>query len=170
VAAQVNVLSRAEYAGAQAAAITSVRTDSTGRFVLRLPAGSASRTLSFEYSAQFGSPPVVTKTLTLGVHAGVRLSVAPRTAHVGASIYFSGGLLGGPIPKGGKLVVLEARAPGGAWLEFNVIRSGARGRFHAGYRFKFPGPAVYQFRALCEAEADYPYATGASRVVTVFER
>jgi hypothetical protein len=38
------------------------------------------------------------------------------------------------------------------------------------YRFKFPGPADYQFGVLCEAEADYPFATGASNVVGVFER
>ena len=169
VAAQVNVLSQAEYAGAQSAAMTGVRTDSDGRFTLRLPSGTSSRTLTFEYSAQFGSPPVATKTLALSVRAGINLSVAPRTAHVGSSIYFSGRLRGGPIPRGGKLVVLEARSPGGPWLEFNVIRSDARGRFHASYRFKFAGPARYQFRVLCEAEADYPFATGASRVVTVFE-
>ena len=170
VAAQVNVLSRPEYAGARTAAMTSVRTDSSGRFTLRLPPDTSSRTLSFQYSAQFGSPPAVTKALTLSVRAGVSLSIAPRTAHVGSSIRFSGRLRGGPIPKGGKLVVLEARSTGGPWLEFDVIRSDARGRFHAGYRFKFAGPARYQFRVLCEAEADYPFATGASHVVTVFER
>lgn len=169
VAAQLTVFSRAEYAGAQTAAMTGVRTDSNGRFTLRLPSDSASRTLSFQYSARFGSPPVVSKTLTLNVRAGVSLHIAPRTAHVGSSIHFSGRLLGGPIPKGGKLVVLEARSPGGPWLEFNVIRSDAHGRFRASYRFKFAGPARYQFRALCEAEADYPFATGASHVVTVLE-
>jgi hypothetical protein len=169
VAAQVSVLSRAEYAGAQTAAMTGVRTDSDGRFTLRLPGDTSSRTLSFEYSAQFGSPPVATKTLALSVRAGVSMSIAPRTAHVGSSIYFSGRLRGGPIPRGGKLVVLEARSPGGPWLEFNVVRSDARGRFHASYRFKFAGPARYQFRVLCEAEADYPFTTGASHVVTVFE-
>lgn len=169
VAAQVNVLSRADYAGAQTAAMTGVRTDSNGRFTLRLPSDSASRTLSFQYSARFGSPPVVSKTLTLSVRAGVSLRIVPRTAHVGSSIHFSGRLRGGPIPKGGKLVVLEARSPDGPWLEFNVIRSDTRGRFHASYRFKFAGPARYQFRVLCEAEADYPFATGASHAVTVFE-
>jgi hypothetical protein len=66
--------------------------------------------------------------------------------------------------------VLEARAPGGPWLEFDVVHSDRRGRFHAGYRFKFPGPASYQFRALSEQEADYPFATGASNVVSVHER
>jgi hypothetical protein len=169
-AAQVNVLSTSDYVGARAAAMASVRTDADGRFALRVPADSASRTLSFEYSDELGAPPVVTKTLVLSVRAGLSLRVVPRTARVGASIHFSGRLRGGPIPKGGKLLVLEARSPGGAWLEFDVIRSDSRGRFNAGYRFKFAGPASYQFRVLCEAEADYPYTTGSSNVVGVFER
>jgi hypothetical protein len=169
-AAQVNVTSTPDYAGARTAAMASVRTDADGRFALRLPVDSSSRTLRFEYSDDLDSPPVVTKALTLSVRAGVSLSIAPRTASVGSSVYFSGRLRGGPIPKGGKLLVLEARSPGGAWLEFDVIRSDARGRFHASYRFKFPGPADYQFRVLCEAESDYPFATGSSNVVGVFER
>ncbi len=102
----------------------------------------------------------MTKTLTLSVRAGVTLRIAPRTASVGRSIRFSGRLRGGPIPSGGKLLVLEARSRGGPWLEFDVIRSDARGRYHASYRFKFPGPADYQFRVLCEAEADYPVRDG----------
>jgi hypothetical protein len=169
-AAQVDVLATPDYAGARSAAMPSVRTGAGGRFALRLPAGSSSRTLRFAYSDQLGAPPVVTRTLALSVRAGVSLAIAPRTASVGRSIYFSGRLRGGPVPSSGKLLVLEARSPGGTWLEFDVIRSDARGRFHASYRFKFPGPAEYQFRVLCEAEADYPFATGASQVVGVFER
>jgi hypothetical protein len=169
-AAQVDVLSTLDYAGAVTAAMPSVTTAADGDFTLYLPAGTSSRTLRFEYSAEVGSQPVVTRALALSVRAGVALSVAPHTVSVGRSIYFSGRLRGGPVPTGGKLLVLEARSPGGTWLEFDVVRSDARGRFHASYRFKFPGPADYQFRALCEAEADYPFATGASKVVGVFER
>jgi hypothetical protein len=168
-AARVDVLSMPDYAGAKQT-LTSVLTEADGRFTLRLPVDSSSRTLRFDYSDAVGGPPVATATLTLGVRAGVALSVTPRTTSVGHSIDFSGSLRGGPVPDGGKLLVLEARSPGGAWLEFDVIRSDARGRFHASYRFKFPGPADYQFRVLCEAEADYPFATGASNVVGVFER
>lgn len=168
--ARVAVLTTADYAGARTAATAGVDTEGDGRFTVRLPAGTSSRTLRFEYSDNLGSPPVVTKTLTLTVRAGVALQIAPRTTSVGHTIHFSGRLLGGPIPDGGKPLVLEARSPGGAWLEFDVIRTDARGRFGASYRFKFPGPARYQFRVLCEAEADYPFATGASRVVGVFER
>jgi hypothetical protein len=167
--ARIEVLARPDYAGAKAAAMASPLTGADGRFSLSVPGGVSSRTLRLQYSDEVGSPPVATKTLMLSVRAGVALAVAPRTASVGSSIHFSGHLRGGPIPAGGKPLVLEARSPDGPWLEFDVIRSDSRGRFHASYRFKFPGPAEYQFRVLCEAEADYPFATGASNVVAVFE-
>ncbi|HUB73909.1 MAG TPA: hypothetical protein VL979_07730 [Solirubrobacteraceae bacterium] len=168
--AQIRVMARPDYAGARTAAMTVVRTGAAGRFTLRVPAGVSSRTLRLQYSADLGARPVASRVLKLRVRAGVTLAIAPRVTSAGHSIRFSGRLRGGPVPAGGKPLVLEARSPGGAWLEFDVIRSDARGRFHAGYRFKFPGPAAYQFRVLCEAEADYPFATGASKAVGVFER
>ena len=51
-----------------------------------------------------------------------------------------------------------------------MIRTGSRGRFRGSYRFRFPGPAHYQFRVLSEAEADYPFAPGSSNIVSVRER
>ncbi len=104
------------------------------------------------------------------MRAPVSLRIAPRTAHAGSTIHFSGRLAGAPIPRGGKAVVLEARSGGGRWLEFDVIRSDRSGRFRAGYTFRFPGPAAYQFRVVCEAEGDYPYARGLSPIVGVYER
>ena len=72
--------------------------------------------------------------------------------------------------KGPMKIVLEARAPGSAWIEFQVIRTNAKGRFSAQYRFRFAGPATYQFRAVSEFEADFPFLGGASNIVQVFER
>jgi hypothetical protein len=112
----------------------------------------------------------VTRTLTLAVRAGIGLSITPRTTSVGRRIFFRGRMLGGPIPAGGKQLVLEARSPGSAWLEFDVIRTDARGRYRASYRFKFPGPADYRFRVLSEPESDYPFAAGSSNVVRVREQ
>jgi hypothetical protein len=112
----------------------------------------------------------VTRTLTLTVRAGIGLTITPRTTSVGRRIFFRGHLLGGPIPGVGKPLVLEARSPGSPWLEFDVIRTDARGRYRASYRFKFPGPASYQFRVLSEPESDYPFAAGYSSPVRVFER
>jgi hypothetical protein len=40
----------------------------------------------------------------------------------------------------------------------------------ATHHFTFPGPVRYQFRVLCEREADFPFLTGTSNVVRVLER
>ena len=74
------------------------------------------------------------------------------------------------MPRGGKLIVLMVRGSTGPWLRFNVVRTDARGRFHAGYRFKQPGAARYRFRALSLAEAAYPYLAGGSNAAVVRKR
>jgi hypothetical protein len=169
--AQVDATATPDYTGAKASAITSPKTAPDGRFELRLPRGESSRRLTFAYRAHIGDAlPVATRTLTLGVRAGMTLSVAPRTASVGGSIFFKGALKGTPQPAGGKQLVLEARSPGGEWIEFDVIRAGRHGRYRASYRFKFPGPARYQFRVVCKHEADFPFTEGASNLVRVRER
>ena len=168
--ARISLLATPSYAGARPLALASPQTGPEGDFSVRIAAAS-SRTLRFQYSSHLGDPqPVATRTLALRVRASLSMTISPRTASVGSSIHFHGRLHGGPVPPDGKQLVLEARSPGSAWLEFDVIRSDARGRFHASYRFKFPGPAEYQFRVLSEPESDYPFAAGASNVVGVFER
>jgi hypothetical protein len=171
VGASVEVSATPAYAGARTVAIGSVRTDASGSFALRLPGDVSSRTLRFAYRAHLGDAlPVVTRSLRLSVHAGIVLSVSPHTTSVGRTIVFRGRLRGGPVPSSGKQLVLEARSPGSPWIEFDVVRTDRRGRYHASYRFKFPGPADYTFRARSEPESDYPYAAGASNVVAVHER
>jgi hypothetical protein len=159
------------FQGSKPVAMASPRTGTDGRFSLRLGAGASSSTLRFAYRSHLGdSPPVAASTLIVRVRAGIALTVAPHTASVGRSIFFRGRLLGRPIPRGGKQLVLEARSPGSPWIEFNVVRANAHGRFRASYRFKFPGPADYRFRVVSEAESDYPFAAGSSNVVGVRER
>jgi hypothetical protein len=169
--AQIDATATPAYSGAKAIALAAPKTAPDGRFELRLPRGESSLTLSIAYRAHIGDAlPVATRTLTLRVRAGMTLSVAPRIASVGRSIFFKGVLEGTPQPAGGKQLVLEARSPGGEWIEFDVIRASSHGRYRASYRFKFPGPARYQFRALCKQEADFPFTEGASNVVGVRER
>jgi hypothetical protein len=169
--ATVELQATPAYAGARAIAMPSLRTDADGRFSARLPGALSSRTLRFAYRDHVGdASPIATRTLRLSVHAGIALSVSPHTASVGSTIAFRGRLRGGPVPATGKQLVLEARSPGSPWIEFKVVRTNARGRFHASYRFRFPGPAHYAFRARSEPEADYPFAAGASNVVAVRER
>jgi hypothetical protein len=158
------------YAGAPTVRISSIKTalDGTFRTVIR---GASSQSLSFAYRAHAGDTrPAVAHTLMLKVSAGLTLRVTPHTTSVGRRIRFDGRLSGAPIPRGGKQLVLEARSPGSRWIEFNVVRTDAHGRFHASYRFKFAGPASYRFRVRSEPESDFPFAGGSSNVVAVHER
>jgi hypothetical protein len=142
-----------------------------GSFSVTIPANASSRTVTLAYREHLGDlEPVAVQTLNLTVRAGIRLSISPRVARAGTRIHFTGRLLGGPVPAGGKPIVLEARAGRGGWIKFNVVRSSRSGALRASYRFRFPGPVHYQFRAVSEAEADYPYAPGSSNVVRVLER
>ncbi len=169
--AQIAVTSTPASAGAKSSAMKGARTAANGSFVVRLPAGLSSRTVVLSYTAHTGEPaPAATRTLQLAVSAPLAMSVSPRSALALGTIRFRGALRAGPFPKGGKPVILEARSGRGAWIEFHVVRTDAHGRFAASYRFKFPGPARYEFRAVCEEEADYPYASGASRAIAVSER
>jgi hypothetical protein len=170
-AARIAVAMTPAMAGASGSALRAARTAANGTFTVRLPAGLSSRSVVLSYTAHAGEPrPAAVRALQLAVDAPVAMTVTPRTASARGTIRFHGRLLAGPFPKGGKPVILEARSGGGTWLEFHVARTDAHGRFASNYSFKFPGPARYQFRAVCEQEADYPFAAGVSRAIPVTER
>ena len=147
------------------------RTASDGSWRLALPRGVSSRDLTFRYRSHVGDTiPTATATVRLRVRAGLRLAIRPRHARSGQAIRFDGRLLGAPLPRGGKQIVLLALASRGGWVRFNVIRTDREGRFRTTYRFQQPGTATYRFRALSLAEAAYPYAAGGSNVVRVSKR
>jgi hypothetical protein len=155
--------------GASTAALEGARTDAGGAWSLTLPRDLPSSSLRFTYRSHLGdTAPVATATLTLRVHAGVALGITPHLTSVGHRIFFKG-RVHGPIPPGGKQLVLEASS-GGGWIQFHDIRTNARGHYHASYRFRFPGPVTYRFRVLSPYEADFPFLGGASNAVTVRER
>jgi hypothetical protein len=169
--ATIDVRAMPAYSGARTVTLASPSTDGDGRFSVSLPAGTSSRTLRFGYRAHLDdAQPAATAALRLVTPATIELRVSPHTASAGSSIFFGGRLRGGPIPRGGKQLVLEARSPGSDWIEFKVIHTDRRGRYRAAYRFKFPGPADYRFRVRSEAESDFPFAAGSSNVVGVHER
>jgi hypothetical protein len=168
--AQLEVCELASYKGAQGRLVGTPRTNANGHWSLTLPRNLPSTALRISYrQSPADALPAALQALTLTIPAALHLHIAPRTAASSGTIHFSGRLRGGPIPPGGKQLVLEARSPGGPWIEFHVIRAGAGGRFAYLYRFRLPGPAHYQFRVLSETEADFPFAAGVSNVVGVFE-
>jgi hypothetical protein len=168
--ALVQVLSTPSFQGAKTVVLASAHTAADGSFRLRLPSGIPSSRLTFAYSSHSGQAvPDVTATLALTVAARLTLNVTPRTSHAGGAIVFTGTLAGAPLPPGGKQLVLEARALGGPWRQFQVLATASHGRYRAGYRFRLGGPITYEFRAVSPQEADFPYATGSSNVVRVHE-
>ncbi len=168
--AEIAVSVRRRYGGAPTVALSDVRTDRQGRFTVHLSRGSSSEQLTLAYSATLGGVPVASKSLSLLVPASVVLHVTPSSVAVGQTVELAGRVLGGLIPSGGKQVVLEARSLHTRWLQFLVLRTNRRGRFRGSHRFRLPGPVRYWFRAVCLQEADFPYATGGSRAVSVWER
>ncbi len=168
--ALLDVNATAAREGARAASLASVRTGSTGAWTLTLPRGVASSTVRVAYRSHVDDTiPVAAATLTLRVHAGIALRIAPHITSVGHTIVFTGELHGAPIPPGGKQLVLEASS-GGEWIEFRTIGTTAKGRYRASYRFKFPGPITYRFRVYVPHEADFPFLSGTSNVLGVYER
>jgi hypothetical protein len=169
--ARIDCTATPAYAGAKPAKTACATTGPDGRFAVKVPRGASSRTVRLAYREHLGDAlPVATRTLGLTVRAGVKLRVSPHTTSAGHSIHLTGALLGKPIPHGGKQLVLEARSPSGRWIQFDVLKTNRKGRFHDLYRFRLPGPVDYRFRAVSKSEADFPFATGASNTVRVHER
>lgn len=171
VGAEIDCTTTRAYAGAKPVKTACATTGPDGRFTVKIPRGASSRTVRLAYREHIGDGlPVATRTLVLTVRASVRLRVNPHTTSVGQSIHLTGALLGKPIPRGGKQLVLEARSPSGRWIQFDVLKTDRKGRFHDSYRFRLPGPVDYRFRAVSKSEVDFPFATGASYTVRVHER
>ncbi len=167
--AAIDVFQTPAYQGAHSHHLAGALTSSSGQWAVALPGNVSSGTLSLRYRSHVNDTvAVATATLTLRVHAGLTLKISPRAVSVGERIFFSGKLAGAPIPQGGKQLVLEASS-GGEWIQFKAIHTGPKGRYHASYRFKFPGPATYRFRVLCPYEADFPFLEGASSNIAVHE-
>jgi hypothetical protein len=155
---------------ARTVALPSVTTNADGDWGLTLPKDSPSGTVRVEYRSHLGdATPAAVATLTLRVRAGIALRIRPRVTSVGRRIFFTGVLHGAPLPPDGKQLVLEASS-GGEWIQFDTIDTAAHGRYRASYKFKFPGPVTYKFRAVSPHESDFPFMAGTSNVVTVHER
>jgi hypothetical protein len=152
------------------------------------PAGNSATVLDREIDVENGpsaapavpvSPTVPAKPSPRRLpRARVTLTVEPHKVTLRQRIHFSGRVLGGHIPGGGKLLLLEARLVSSdasrgrrhrsKWFGFAEPRAGPRGRYHGSYRFNvFIGPGEYELRVLAKAETDYPFSAGTSNVVRV---
>jgi hypothetical protein len=169
VGALIEVSQKPSSLGASASSLASTHTGTDGSFTIHVPS-DASSSIQLAYRSHLGdAQPAATHTLTLQVPASLHLTVSPHVTSVGRTIVLSG-KLAGAIPPGGKKVLFEARVAGGSWIEFHNATVDSHGRFRATHRFTFSGPISYQFRVVCEREADFPFLAGNSNVVRVWER
>jgi len=147
-----------------------VITGADGGFAYRVPPG-ASRQIRLAYRAFSRDGTFAAQRLfTLRTRAGVRLKVTPSSTRNGREVRFSGNLRGGPKPRAGVLVALQARQAGSGWRTFRTARA-RRGRFAARYRFTRTRRATgFQFRAIVRKQIGYPYSTGSSPARRVFVR
>jgi hypothetical protein len=168
--ALIEVSQKPSSLGAAASSMTGTHTNPQGVFTINVPPTSPSTSIQLAYRSHLGdAQPAATQTLTLQVPASIHLTVSPHVTSVGRTIVLSG-KLAGAIPPGGKKVLFEARVAGGSWIEFHNATVDSHGRFRATHRFTFSGPISYQFRVVCEREADFPFLAGNSNVVRVWER
>jgi hypothetical protein len=139
-------------------AAATARTTRTGHFRMRLRPGT-SRRIRVAYCAPGGG---AVKELRLEVRASSSLTPSKRKVSNGHSVMFRGRLTGRPVPRGGKLVEVQAYFRG-HWRTFSTARTDRRGRWHFRYHFDGTrGRVKYRFRALIPSEAGYPYEPGAS--------
>lgn len=167
--AQVTVAARPGASNGADAPLGAATTGADGRFRLALPARGPSRRLAISYVSHIGdAAPAATRELRLSVGAGVRLAPHPRHVRNGQAVTFAGSLLGRPVPAAGKLIDMQVKI-GRRWHTFATARAtGRHGRFHYRYRFtRTYGRVTYRFRALARTDGAYPWATGASRTVSV---
>ncbi len=147
-----------------------VVTDGAGRFALPLEPGT-SRRVVVSFHGGGGLAPARHRPLSLRVRAAVSLVASPPRLRTGQTVTLSGRVRPGAarIPARGKLVTIQyLERASGRWRPALVVRTGARGRFKARYRFRYvTGAARIRLRATALPEARWPYAAGSSPPVTV---
>ncbi|HEY2636363.1 MAG TPA: carboxypeptidase-like regulatory domain-containing protein [Solirubrobacteraceae bacterium] len=138
-------------------------TDVRGRFRWRMRWGtSRNYTLTFSYQGTV----VGAARVGLSVRAGVRARPNHLTLRGRHRLVVNGRAVGGPIPQGGLVVLLQARH-GRRWQTFEAGHTGSGGGFHVGYRFIQQGRGAFRLRALIPRQPSYPYVAGTSRGFTV---
>jgi hypothetical protein len=102
-----------------------------------------------------------TNDLEQRVRAALTLH-ATRHLRNGQSIKFRGQLLGGFLPRNGKIIELQVKV-GRKWQDFRAVRTKSNGSFRASRRLMQTfGPTRYAFRAIARGENGYPFELGTS--------
>jgi hypothetical protein len=160
---RIELLERLDRRGARERSTRSVVTKADGSFSIGLATSRPSRVLRLAYRSSGGGL-FVSRALRLRVRAASRV----RASLHGRVVSFSGRVLSGPMPTGGKRVQMEGRSPGSAWTPFKNLRTDKTGRFSGTYRLRVRRPGVVlKIRAVVPSEPGYGYLSSRSRAVTL---
>jgi len=139
-----------------------VLTSADGSFSYVLARGRFSRAVRLVYRTAGGQ--LDSRTLRLRVRAASSLRASLR----GAMVRFTGRVLSRPLPKHGKRIVLQGKAPGYTWATFATYRTDRNGRFAGSYRLPVRRPGVrLQIRVVVPTERGYPYLSFSGRPVSL---
>ncbi|HYH87716.1 MAG TPA: hypothetical protein VEX67_00700 [Solirubrobacteraceae bacterium] len=169
--AVLDVRARVQRPGAKRRLAGRVTTNANGRFAYRVARGP-SRSLRFEYKAYSLDPaPVSSAAVSLGVRAGLRLKLRPRTVRNGQRVRFDGRLRGGPARKGTRVTIDVLVPDARRRVPIGSVKADARGRFRFAYRFRRTLVAArYRFQARLVPQPGYPYRGATSHRVSVIVR
>lgn len=144
--------------------VARVRTDASGAFRHRMPAGP-SRTLGASYTAFTDDPrPAASSQLRTYVSARVTASPRRRTVRVGRRLRVSGRLV--YLPRSGVELILQGR-DGRRWRPIDSTKTRARGRYAFSYRFKRSARGRRFALRVRVSSPIYPFTTGYSRRLSI---
>lgn len=140
-----------------------VLTDERGRFSYRIDRRGVSRRLWFVHRTASGE---ASTSVTVRVRAPASLKAKPAVLRNGQTVVLHGRVGGGSRAQG---ILIEVQAKrGNGYQTFGTTRIRKQGRFKYKYRFtRTFGLQRYELRVKVPEQRGYPYATGASRPVTV---
>jgi hypothetical protein len=141
-------------------------TASDGSWIAKLPPGP-SRQIEAVYSGSGTAEPAISTPVEVTVPAKVTISITPRHVPWGGKITIRGRVVGGYIPNSSKLLRLDIGINALHAIQ-GIPEIGPKGRFKTTYTFnRASGRIRFYFTVATLAEADYPYAPGSSRRITV---
>lgn len=144
----------------------SVTTGKDGGFRVGLRAG-ASRRVNVTFAGTDRHTRASAGPFELEVGGQVTLRVRPRSLRTGRRVWFRG-RVGAKLarrPLRGSLVAIQyLERSSGRWRPVLVVRTDRKGRYRAGYRFRYiTGKARIRLRAMLLPAGGFPYAPAASR-------
>ncbi len=147
-----------------------VRTGKGGRFRVTLRRGTSRRlSVAFAGSERFAAASA--GPLELRVRGGITFRAGPRALATGQRLRLRGRVSArlARRPLRGSLVAIQyLERTGGHWRPVLVTRTDRKGRYQAGYRFRYiTGAARISLRAVLLPSAGFPYARAVSRVKVV---